>query len=92
MIDYREILRLKNLNFSNVAVANSIHSSRNKISEVVKLAEEHELAWPIPESLTNKEIEELLYPERATNEGRKLPDFEYIYNELAKPGVTLTLL
>lgn len=92
MIDYREILRLKNLGFSNVSVANSIHSSRNKVSEVVKLAEEHELAWPIPESLTNRDLEELFYPDRATNEGRKLPDFEYIYNELAKTGVTLSLL
>ena len=92
MIDYREILRLKSLGFSNVNVANSIHSSRNKVSEVLKLADAHELAWPIPETLTNRDLETLFYPERATNEGRKLPDFEYIYNELAKPGVTLSLL
>ncbi|SDY48139.1 hypothetical protein [Eubacterium barkeri] len=92
MIDYREILRLKNLGFSNVDVTNSIHSSRNKVSEVIKLAEEHELEWPIPEALTNRDIEKLFYPERATNEGRKLPDFECVYRELAKPGVTLSLL
>ena len=92
MIDYREIIRLKNLKFSNVAIANSLCCSRNTVSEVLKLAESHSLEWPIPETLTNKDIEQLFYPGRGTNEGRRLPDYEYIYNELAKPGVTLSLL
>lgn len=34
MIDYREIIRLKNLKFSNVAIANSLCCSRNTVSEV----------------------------------------------------------
>lgn len=42
--------------------------------------------------MSNKDIEHLFYPSRGNNEGRKLPDYEYIYNELAKPRVTLTLL
>ena len=92
MIDYREIIRLKNLKFSNVAIANSLCCSRNTVSEVLKLAESHSFEWPIPETLTNKDIEQLFYPGRGTNEGRRLPDYEYIYNELAKPGVTLSLL
>ena len=92
MINYREIIRLKNLKFSNVAIANSLCCSRNTVSEVLKLAESHSLEWPIPETLTNKDIEQLFYPGRGTNEGRRLPDYEYIYNELAKPGVTLSLL
>ena len=92
MIDYREIIRLKNLKFSNVAIANSLCCSRNTVSEVLKRAESHSLEWLIPETLTNKDIEQLFYPGRGTNEGRRLPDYEYIYNELAKPGVTLSLL
>lgn len=92
MIDYREIIRLKSLKFSNVAIANSLCCSRNTVSEVLKLAESHSLEWPIPETLTNKDIEQLFYPGRGTNEGRRLPDYEYIYNELAKPGITLSLL
>ena len=43
MIDYREIIRLKNLKFSNVAIANSLCCSRNTVSEVLKLAESHSL-------------------------------------------------
>ncbi|HVI41033.1 MAG TPA: IS21 family transposase [Anaerovoracaceae bacterium] len=92
MVDYREIIRLKSLNFSNLAVAGSLRCSRNTVSEVWGLAGEHGLAWPIPDTLTNRDIEQIFYPERGANEGRKLPDFEYIHRELAKSGVTLSLL
>jgi len=92
MTDYREIIRLHSLKFSNVAIANSLCCSRNTVSEVLKLAETHSLEWPIPETLTNRDIEHLFYPGRGNNEGRRLPDYEYVYNELAKPGVTLSLL
>lgn len=92
MVDYREIIRLHSLEFSNLAIAGSLNCSRNTISEVLSLSETHDLAWPMPEQLTNGDIEQLFYPERGNNEGRKLPDFEYVYSELAKPGVTLSLL
>lgn len=92
MTDYREIIRLKSLEFSNVAIANSLGCSRNTVSEVLRLAETHSLGWPIPDALSNTDIEHLFYPDRGNNEGRRLPDFEYIYNELVKPGVTLSLL
>ena len=92
MTDYREIIRLHSLKFSNVAIANSLCCSRNTVSEVLKLAETHSLEWPIPETLTNRDIEYLFYPGRGNNEGRRLPDYEYVYNELDKPGVTLLLL
>lgn len=92
MVDYREIIRLKSLNFSNLAIASSLCCSRNTVSEVLSLAGTHSLEWLIPEALTNSDIEHLFYPQRGNNEGRKLPDYEYIYNELAKPGVTLSLL
>jgi transposase len=92
MVNYREIIRLKSLDYSNISVASSCGSSRNTVAEVWKLAQNKELSWPIPNTLTNKDIEQLIYPERGVNEGRKLPDFEYIYKELAKPGVTLSLL
>ena len=92
MINYREILRLKSQDLSNLAIAGSLRCSRNTVSEVLKLAESHDIAWPIPEALNNDDIERLFYPNRVSNEGRKLPDFEYIHSELAKPGVTLSLL
>ena len=59
---------------------------------MLKRAETHSLEWPIPETLTNRDIGHLFYPGRGNNEGRRLPDYEYVYNELAKPGVTRPLL
>lgn len=38
MTDYREIIRLNSLEFSNVSIANSLGCSRNTVSEVLKLA------------------------------------------------------
>ncbi len=92
MVNYREIIKLKSSDFSNSAIAVNVGSSRNTVAEVIKQAGKHGLEWPLPESLSNQMIEKMFYPERGTNEGRKLPDFEYIFKELAKPGVTLSLL
>lgn len=47
MTDYREIIRLNSLEFSNVAIANSLCCSRNTVSEVLKLAETYSLEWSI---------------------------------------------
>lgn len=41
MIDYREIIRLKSLEFSNIAIASGLYCSHNTVSEVLKLAEKH---------------------------------------------------
>ena len=92
MVDYREIIRLHSLEFSNSVIANSVGCSRNTASEVIKLSEKHNIGWPIPDHLTNEDLQQIFYPGKGVHKGRKLPDFEYIFNELAKPGVTLTLL
>ena len=94
MVNYREIIRLKSTQpeLSNTRVAASVGSSRNTVADVWKLVQERELTWPIPDTLSNKDLELILYPNRARSEGRMMPDYEYVYNELAKPNVTLTLL
>lgn len=93
MVNYREILRLKSLNYSNVDIAFSVHSSRNTIHEVLKLAELLNIKWPLDDDVTNHTLESLFYPERKkASEGRMLPDYPKIHQELAKKGVTLTLL
>ena len=92
MIDYREIIRLKSADYSNTSVASSTGSSRNKVADIWKKVQEKQLQWPIPESLSNEDLKTILYPLEAAEQSRLLPDYEYIYNELAKPGVTLSLL
>jgi|LGVF01.2.fsa_nt_gb transposase len=92
MINYREIIRLKSQDYSNTSVATSTGSSRNTVAEVWQLAQDKDIKWPIPDELTNPDMQAILYPGRACTNGRKLPDFETIHNELARPGVTLSLL
>ncbi len=94
MVNYREIIRLKTTrpDLSNTLIASSIGSSRNTVAEVWKLVLERGLSWPVPDTLTNRDLELILYPGRAQKDGRMMPDYEYVYKELAKPNVTLTLL
>lgn len=93
MVNYREILRLNSLKYTQRQIAASVHSSRNTVSDVIKLASDARLDWPIDDSHTNEVLYALLYPNRleAINP-RKEPDYSYIHKELAKPGVNLTLL
>lgn len=93
MVNYREILRLASLGYSQRQIAASLHSSRSTISEVLDLVKKADLAFPLDESVTNEFLRANLYPERRTSiHPRVEPDYSYIHNELAKPGVNLSLL
>ena len=93
MVNYREILRLHSLNYSQREIAASVHSSRSTIQEVLNLASALKISWPLTPETTNAVLESLLYPERK-NKGtdRLMPDFPKIHRELARKGVTLSLL
>ena len=93
MVDYREILRLDHLGYTKKDIASSVHSSRNTVSEVLTLAGNLHVCWPLDDDVTNQSLESLFYPGRnKDNEERLMPDYPKIHRELAKKGVTLTLL
>ena len=93
MVDYREILRLKSLRYSNADIAKCVHSSRNTVQEVLSIAEALRVRWPLTDDVTNQSLQALFYPGRnKQNEERMIPDYPKIHTELAKKGVTLTLL
>ena len=93
MVNYREILRLSSLNHNQTQIAEAIHSSRNTIREVEKLAKEKGIRWPLDEEFTNQRLYALLYPERLEKANVFMePDCAYIHKELAQKGVNLTLL
>lgn len=93
MVNYREIPRLKSLKYSNTDIASSVHSSRNTVQEVLRLSEALHIQWPLEDDVTNLDLEAVLYPERhKKDENRLIPDYPKVHRELAKPGVTLTLL
>lgn len=68
-------------------------NSRPKIAEVIKQAELHQISPPFNEDITDLWLENLLFPQkRPKAKGRQEPNFDNIHTELAKPGVTLSLL
>lgn len=93
MVDYREILRLNSLGCSQREISRAVHRSRNTVNEVLTLAEVLKIEWPLPEDVLNQDLEELLYPNKQNTETNYMtPDYEWIHKELARKGVTLTLL
>lgn len=93
MIRYRKILELNNEGISLRGIAASTANSRQKVTEIIRLAEKKGLVCPLEDEMTDKWIEEFLFPEKSLEaSGRQPLDFDYIHEELAKPNVTLSLL
>ena len=93
MTDYREILRLRGLQYSQRAIARSVRCSRNTVEKVLSVSAQLHLAWPLPDDVTNAELEQLLFPNKHKASSQYAePDYPYIHRELARSGVTLTLL
>lgn len=92
MVNYREILRLRSLDYSQRQIASSVRSSRDTVSQVCRLATIHGLEWPLQEEMTNQLIHEIFFPSQLDPNARRIPDYAKIHEELAKPNVTLTLL
>ena len=93
MVNYKEILRLASEGTSQRQIAVSVGHSRDTVSEFLAAAKAQNLTWPLDESVTNEQIETILFPKRYSAVSMYLePDYAYIHTELAKRGVTLTLL
>ncbi|MDW7660594.1 MAG: IS21 family transposase [Bacillota bacterium] len=91
VVNYREILRLRSLSHSQRQVAISSGCSRETVSTVYKLADKLGIEWPLPEDWSNEKLRDLFYPGGAESK-RRMPDCAAMFHEMAKPGVTLTLL
>ncbi|QQK77782.1 IS21 family transposase [Salicibibacter cibarius] len=93
MFPYRQILELHDEDRSLRSIAAMTRHSRQKVTEVIRLAEKRGLKCPLDEEMTDVWIEDFLYPEKKLEaSGRQMIDFDYLHEELAKPHVTLTLL
>lgn len=92
MIKYREILRLNAQNLSNRGIASSCGCSKNTVGDVLKKAKEKGVTWPLDQGVNDLELQELLFPEKNKSESRRQPNTEHVHKEMAKSGVTLSLL
>jgi len=90
----REILRLKcEAGLSQRAIARAIGVSNSTVSEVFSRLGLVGLTWPLPEGISDAELEERLYRRRGeTAPDPKAPDWAQVHAELAGKHVTLALL
>jgi len=92
MTKYREILRLNSQGISSRDMAMSIKCSRNTIRKVIKRAAEENLEWPLADNFSDRILEQKLFGKRTGTQKRKMPDLDYVHQEMARSGVTLSLL
>lgn len=85
MREVREVLRLKNeCGLANRAIARSCKLSRSTVADYLRRAQRAGLGWPLPEDISEAQIQQRLFPPLldAAGPDRPLPDFQYIYDEL----------
>ena len=92
MTSYREILRLKSLDFSERNIALSCGVSRNTVSKVLKRADELNIQWPLDHDLTDGILDEMFFPKEKSATNKRMPDFDYIRKELLRNDVNKKLL
>lgn len=93
MFQYRKILEMHGEKFSLRSIASATGHSRQKVTEVIQKAKERQFSYPLTEEMTDKWLEELLFPEKTMEGSGYHPmDFDYIHKELGKKGVNLKLL
>ena len=92
MTKYRDILRLHSQGISSRNIAASLQCSRHTIRAVIVRASEEGITWPLPEQMTDRVLKQNLFGKQSPTQKYGMPDLEYIHQELAKNGVTLSLL
>ena len=91
--NYREILRYHSLGNSQRSIARDVHCSRDTVADVIRAAEAAGMTWPLGDDVTNEDIRTVLFPGKYAHASPyTVPDFQWIHKELARKGVTLTLL
>lgn len=93
MHNYKDVLRLANEGHSQRSIASILKMSRNTVSDILNAARASEVSYEASKSLSNEDIQKILYPD-AVNDftAYLIPDYQMIHEELLKPGVTLSLL
>jgi transposase len=91
----REVLRLKyGCGLTNRQIATTQAMGRTTVAEYLHRATVAGLGWPLPEGLSDADLERRLFPPPITmaTAQRPQPDVAAIHRELRRPGVTLFLL
>lgn len=90
-----EVLRLSlDCGLSGRQIAQSTGIGRTTVGEYLQRFRASGLAWPLPDTLNDSELEQRLFPPlpAVPNDQRPVPDWRQVQSELRRPGVTLYLL
>ena len=93
MTKYREIIRLTGLGFSQRNIMASCGVAQKTVVKVQKRAKELNISWPLDESMTDTELQRLMFSkESSVSKNKRMPDYDYIHKELLRNGVSKKLL
>jgi transposase len=92
MTNYREILRLKSLGISHSRIAESMGIARQTVVTALQRAIVQGVDWQAAEAMSDRELAAKLFPTGEDKPSYKMPDYDYIHREMAKPGMTQQLL
>ncbi len=95
MRSIREVLRLKfDCGLAARKIAQSTAIGRTTVGEYLQRFELSGLTWPLPDTLSDQQLEQRLFPPLpdVPTAKRPVPDFNQMHRELRRPGVTLFLL
>ena len=91
----KEVLRLHyKLGLGLRQVGRSLHLPHSTVAEYLNRAKDAGLDWPLPEDLSDIQLEQRLFPPAPClpTKDRPLPQWSEIHTELKRKGVTLSLL
>jgi hypothetical protein len=97
IVKIKEVLRLKfAAGLSNRQIAASCGASHSTIGQYLRRAEEAGIGWPLPEEMSQRELEQRLFaqPQRIAGDTlpRVMPDWAAVHQQMKRKGVTLMLL
>ncbi len=95
MRQMRQVLRLHASGTSDREIGRTVGAARSTVRDAIKRANAAGLAWPLPEELTDGELERQLFARTGARIGQRRqpePDWPALARELKRPGVTLTIL
>ena len=93
MTKYKEIIRLTGLGFSQHKIMASCGVAQKTVVKVQKRARELNLTWPLDESMTDTELQKIMFSkESSVSPNKRMPDYAYIRKELLRNGVSKKLL
>ena len=89
-----DALRLRSCGLTLREIAISLGVGRSTVSEYLKRADLAGLSWPLPEDISDGDLERRLFvsPDDGTRRGLAQPDWASVHRELRRKGVTLALV